>query len=44
MAGDSRLTFYDMSEDGFSWKGEWVDKKQTIVYPFWMIYCKRIRE
>ena len=39
--GYSRLTFYDMTEEGFNWKGEWVSKDETITYPFWMIYCQK---
>ncbi len=35
--GMSRLTFYDITDRGFRWKGEWVDSAGTIVYPFWMI-------
>ncbi len=44
MDGASRLTFYDMSDEGFSWKGEWVDASGTIVYPFWQIFCRRQKE
>ena len=40
-AGDSWLTFYNIDESGFDWKGEWIDKTKTVVYPFWMIYCHR---
>ena len=40
-AGFSRLTFYDMNDDGFKWKGEWVDTSEKIVYPFWMIFCTK---
>jgi hypothetical protein len=39
--GDFRITFYDLKKNGFSWKGEWVDKTETIVYPTWMIYCAK---
>lgn len=41
MQGNSRLTFYDISEKGFKWKGEWLSKDGTIVFPFWMIECKK---
>lgn len=37
--GFSRLTFYDIDSKGYKWKGEWVDKTETIVYPFWKISC-----
>lgn len=39
--GFYRLTFYDMSESGYKWVGEWVDKAETIVYPTWKIECLR---
>lgn len=39
--GYSRLTFYDISEKGYRWKGEWVDINETISFPFWVIDCKR---
>jgi hypothetical protein len=41
MDGFSRLTFYDISSEGYSWKGEWVDKTEKFTYATWMIYCKR---
>lgn len=37
--GISRLTFYDISENGFKWIGEWLNLQKTIVYPFWKISC-----
>lgn len=39
--GYSRLTFYDFSEKGYKWIGEWVDVGNTVVFPFWKIDCKR---
>lgn len=39
--GFFRLTFYDMSETGYKWIGEWVDKTETVVYPTWKINCTR---
>ena len=42
MDGWSRLTFYDMSEEGYKWKGEWVSLDESIRYPFWRIECRRI--
>ncbi|WP_250432910.1 hypothetical protein [Hanstruepera flava] len=41
MEGYYRLTFYDMSNSGYKWIGEWVDKAGTIVYPTWKISCTR---
>jgi hypothetical protein len=39
MEGFYRLTFYDISELGYKWVGEWVDKAETIIYPTWKIDC-----
>ncbi len=41
MEGKSRLTFYDITKEGYKWKGEWIDKAETIVYPFWTIDCRK---
>ncbi len=41
MEGVSRLTFYEISDRGFKWKGEWVSKNGKIVYPFWRIECEK---
>ncbi|WP_422105688.1 hypothetical protein [Winogradskyella sp.] len=41
MEGFYRLTFYDMSETGYKWVGEWVDKAEKITYPTWKIECER---
>ena len=43
MDGFSRLTFYDLSEKGYRWIGEWVDKTEKIVYPTWKIKCTKIK-
>ncbi len=40
-AGDYRLTFSNISSEGFDWAGEWVSKDRTIVYPTWRIFCKK---
>ena len=37
--GFSRLTFYDISNKGYTWIGEWVDEKETVSFPFWKIEC-----
>ena len=39
--GYYRLTFYDMSDEGYKWIGEWTSLDETIVYPTWKISCKR---
>ena len=41
MEGDYKITFSDMSEDGFNWLGEWVNKGETFSYPTWRIYCEK---
>lgn len=42
MEGLYRITFYDFSEEGYKWIGEWTDKTEQIVFPTWKIDCKRI--
>ena len=39
--GDYRLTFSNITNKGFDWVGEWVNKTETIVYPTWRISCVR---
>ena len=39
--GINRLTYYDISNSGFKWKGEWTDLEEKNVYPFWTIDSKR---
>ncbi len=39
MEGKYRLTFYNISADGYEWKGEWVDAAEQVVYPTWKISC-----
>lgn len=42
MDGFYRLTFYEISENGYQWIGEWVNKDSTITYPTWKISCIKI--
>ena len=44
MEGKYRITFYEMSEAGFRWKGEWMDTAETFSYPTWYIDCKKRKE
>tara|TARA_R110002073_G_scaffold72537_1_gene177642 strand:- start:672921 stop:673460 length:540 start_codon:yes stop_codon:yes gene_type:complete len=37
--GFFRLTFFEISTNGFNWVGEWVDKTEKIVFPTWKIQC-----
>ena len=39
MDGSSRLTFYEISDKGFRWKGEWVSTDGQFVFPFWTLDC-----
>lgn len=39
-----RLTFYDISDLGYKWVGEWTDKTEKIVFPTWKIDCKKAVE
>ncbi|WP_299521597.1 nuclear transport factor 2 family protein [Winogradskyella sp.] len=41
MEGFYRLTFYDISDLGYKWIGEWVDNTEKIIFPTWKIDCKR---
>lgn len=45
MEGFYRITFSEMTDEGFKWRGEWVNPDESIVYPTWKIDCvKRKRE
>ncbi|AOW19288.1 hypothetical protein [Urechidicola croceus] len=37
--GDYRLTFYNISDKGFDWIGEWIDKSRNVIFPTWKISC-----
>lgn len=39
--GFYRLTFSEISEDGFEWVGEWVNKNETFAFPTWKISCMK---
>lgn len=39
--GFSRLTFYNITDKGYNWIGEWVDTTEKIVFPFWKIACTK---
>lgn len=41
MEGYYRITFSDIQDDSFNWKGEWVNTDESIVYPTWQIYCSK---
>ncbi len=44
MEGFYRITFSDMTYDGFNWAGEWVNKDESIVYPLWYLFCEKKSE
>ncbi len=41
MDGFFKINFYDISEDGFKWLGEWVNTNETFSYPTWEITCTK---
>ena len=41
MDGNYRISFYNISDLGYDWIGEWVDTTEKFVYPTWKIQCKR---
>jgi ketosteroid isomerase-like protein len=43
MDGKFRLTFKNISENGFNWIGEWVDLTESVVFPTWKIDCVKRR-
>ena len=43
MEGFYKITFSDMTDEGFNWLGEWVDKAQTFSYPTWYIFCRKMK-
>jgi len=40
--GFSRLTFSNISDQGFDWIGEWVSEDDSVVFPFWRISCQKL--
>lgn len=43
MDGYSRLTFHDINEKGYKWKGEWINEGETFVFPTWKISCVKVQ-
>lgn len=39
--GFYKINFYDISEAGFKWLGEWVNTAETFSFPTWKIECKK---
>ncbi len=44
MDGYYRLTFSNISDNGFNWIGEWVTRDETFSYPTWKIACIKRKE
>ena len=40
--GFNRLTFYKITNQGFRWRGEWLDLTGKVIYPFWNIECRKL--
>lgn len=41
--GINRLTFFDIGESEFKWKGEWVSLDGSTVFNYWRISCQKVR-
>lgn len=39
MDGFYKITFSNISKDGFDWLGEWVTVDESFKYPNWKIHC-----
>ena len=39
MEGYYKINFYDITEEGFKWLGEWVNTNESFSYPTWKIDC-----
>jgi ketosteroid isomerase-like protein len=43
MEGKYKITFSNISPEGFDWLGEWVDKAETFSSPTWRISCTKVK-
>lgn len=43
VAGFFRITFSNITKEGFNWLGEWVNTTETFIYPTWKIRCRKVR-
>ena len=39
MDGFYRITFRNITSEGFDWTGAWINVTETIIYPTWKISC-----
>ncbi|MEP1097249.1 MAG: hypothetical protein ABJG78_19190 [Cyclobacteriaceae bacterium] len=44
MEGFFRITFSDISKQGFNWNGAWTSKDESIIYPTWRIFCSKTED
>jgi hypothetical protein len=44
MEGNYKITFSNISIAGFNWLGEWVTKDESISYPTWKIFCRKMKQ
>jgi len=42
--GYYRITFSEISQEGFNWIGEWVDTGETVQFPLWKIFCTKRKQ
>jgi len=42
--GFYRLTFFNITDDGFDWIGEWVNTNETFAYETWKISCTKVKQ
>ena len=40
--GVNRLVFFDISNEGFQWRGEWASLDGSAVFPFWRLQCHKV--
>ncbi|MBO6524152.1 MAG: hypothetical protein JJ971_10015 [Balneolaceae bacterium] len=40
--GYYKITFFDISNEGFEWLGEWTDTSESFSFPTWKISCTKI--
>jgi len=39
--GSYKITFKNISDEGFNWLGEWVNLDESFSFPTWKIECKK---
>ncbi|MAM29563.1 MAG: hypothetical protein CMC13_11130 [Flavobacteriaceae bacterium] len=42
--GFFRITFSNISDEGFNWLGEWVNTNETFRFPTWKIVCTKTED